>query len=84
LSAYRTYHRMIRRHLETGKKCQVIFHVGRPTPKMTVNEKRKATMDNWNEGINNLKSLGCDTSFMLVAGFIPQVKEVDQWHSLIK
>jgi hypothetical protein len=83
-SAYRTYHRMIRRHLETGKKCQVIFHVGRPTPKMTVNEKRKATMDNWNEGINNLKSLGCDTSFMLVAGFIPQVKEVDQWHSLIK
>jgi hypothetical protein len=20
-------------------------------------------MDNWNEGINNLKSLGCDTSF---------------------
>ena len=41
-------------------------------------------MEAWNEGIKNLESLGCDTSFMTVAGFLPQVVDVDQWHSLIK
>ena len=83
-SAYRTYHRMIRQYLKTGNKCQVVFHVGRPTPNMTCAEKRKATLDSWNEGIKNLKALGCDTSFMSVAGFLPQVVDVDQWHSLVK
>jgi len=83
-SAYRTYHRMIRRHLETGLPCQVVFHVGRPTPNMTVAQKRKSTLDNWNEGIENLNKLGCDTSFMKVAGFLPQLVDIDQWHSLVK
>jgi|TARA_R110000823_G_C15846243_1_gene491702 hypothetical protein len=83
-SAYRTYHRMIRRYLETGLSCQVIFHVGRPTPKMNVTEKRKATMQTWNEGIDNLKKLGCNTDFMRVAGFLPQLVDIDQWHGLIK
>jgi hypothetical protein len=83
-SSYRTYHRMIRRYLETGLSCQVIFHVGRPTPKMNVTEKRKATMQSWNEGIDNLKKLGCNTDFMKVAGFLPQLVDIDQWHSLIK
>tara|TARA_B100000214_G_scaffold218701_1_gene159037 strand:+ start:143 stop:1123 length:981 start_codon:yes stop_codon:yes gene_type:complete len=82
-SAYRTYHRMIRRHIETGKPCQVVFHVGRPTENTNYNNKRVATIRNWNEGIANLKKLGCDTSFMKVAGFLPQVKEKDQWHSLV-
>ena len=83
-SAYRTYHRMIRQYLKTNKKCQVVFHVGKPTPNMTCKDKRIATMEAWNEGIKNLESLGCDTSFMKVAGFLPQVVDVDQWHSLIK
>jgi len=83
-SAYRTYHRMMRRHLETGNPCQVVFHVGRPTPKMTGLQKRKATLDNWNEGINNLNKLGCNTSFMKVAGFLPQIKDGEEWHSLIQ
>lgn len=83
-STYRTYHRMIRRYLETGLPCQVVFHVGRPTPKMTAIAKRKATMQNWYEGLENLNKLGCNTSFMKVAGFLPQIKDVDQWHSLVK
>jgi len=83
-SAYRTYHRMIRQYLKTGNKCQVVFHVGEPTPNMTYIDKRKQTIDSWNEGIKNLKALGCDTSFMSVAGFLPQMVDVDEWHSLIQ
>jgi hypothetical protein len=82
-SAYRTYHRMIRKYLETKNPCQVVFHVGRPTPKMPAIEKRKATLKSWNEGISNLNKLGCDTSFMRVAGFLPQLKGVDHWSKLV-
>ena len=83
-SAYRTYHRMMRRYLETGNPCQVVFHVGSPTPKKTIIEKRKDTMKEWLAGIDNLKKLGCNTSFMEVAGFLPQVRGKDEYHSLIQ
>lgn len=83
-SAYRTYHRMIRRYLETGKPCQVVFHVGSPTPNKTVQQKRLDTMEDWKQGIKNLKALGCDISFMKVAGFLPQIRNKDEYHSLVK
>ena len=83
-SAYRTYHRMIRQYLDDGLPCQVIFHVGRPTPNKSCWDKRRDTMETWYQGIKNLNRLGCDTSFMRVAGFLPQVVEKDEWHKLVK
>jgi hypothetical protein len=83
-SAYRTYHRMMKRFLETGKPCQVVFHVGKPTPKSNVLDKRRKTLEAWNEGISHMQALGCDTSFMKVAGFLPQVKDTDKWNKLVQ
>lgn len=81
---YRVYHRMIRQHLKTGNPCQVVFHVGRPTEKMTAKSKRQATLESWYEGINNMKQIGLKTDFMKVAGFLPQVADSDEWHSLVQ
>ena len=83
-SAYRTYHRMMRQYLLTGKDCQVIFHVSRPTKKSSIKAKRERTLDDWNEGIQRLKDLGCKTDFMKVAGFLPQEKGVDNWSKLVQ
>jgi len=82
--AYRTYHRMITKYLETGNPCQVIFHVSRPTPKSPISEKRKRTLEDWNEGINRLKQLGCKTNWMKAAGFFPQVVGKDNWSKLVQ
>ena len=83
-SAYRTYHRMIGKYLDTGKDCQVIFHVSRPTKKSSIKAKRERTLADWNEGIQRLKDLGCQTEFMKVAGFLPQEKGVDNWSKLVQ
>ena len=83
-SAYRTYHRMIGKYLDTGKDCQVIFHVSRPTKKSSIKAKRERTLADWNEGIQRLKDLGCKTEFMKVAGFLPQEKGVDNWSKLVQ
>ena len=50
---------MIGKYLDTGKDCQVIFHVSRPTKKSSIKAKRERTLADWNEGIQRLKDLGC-------------------------
>ena len=49
-----------------------------------VNEKRKRTLEDWNEGINRLKQLGCKTNWMKAAGFFPQVVGKDNWSKLVQ
>ena len=41
-------------------------------------------MKDWKETMTALQTLGCDTSFMRVAGFFPQVKGTDNWSKLVK
>ena len=83
-SAYRTYHRMMTKYLETGNDCQVIFHVSRPTKKSSISIKRERTMEDWNTGLKRLQDLGCKTDFMKVAGFLPQEKGKDNWSKLVQ
>ena len=82
--AYRTIFRMMKQNNKSKKPCQVIFHCPRPTPKSPINEKRKRVMKDWKETMTALQTLGCDTSFMRVAGFFPQVKGTDNWSKLVK
>jgi hypothetical protein len=81
---YRTYHRMIKHHLNTGADCQVVFHVDSPTKGATLSKRRQQTIEEWNKGLNNLKLIGADVSFMKVAGFLPQEKDVDNWSKLVQ
>lgn len=81
---YRTYQRMIKHHLKDGLPCQVIFHVDSPTKKATLSKRRQQTIQEWFDGLNNLKAIGADVSFMTVAGFLPQEKGVDNWSKLVQ
>lgn len=81
---YRTYHRMIKHHLKTGADCQVVFHVDSPTKTATLSKRRQQTLEEWHQGLSNLKAIGADVSFMKVAGFLPQEKEVDNWSKLVQ
>lgn len=80
---YRTFQRMIKHYLKDGLPCQVVLHVDSPTKNSTLEKRRQQTLKEWYEGINNLKAIGADVSFMSVAGFLPQEKGVDNWSKLV-
>lgn len=81
---YRTYQRMIKHYLKDNRPCQVIFHVDSPTKVATLAKRRQQVLVEWHEGLNNLKAIGADVSFMNVAGFLPQEKGVDNWSKLVE
>jgi hypothetical protein len=81
---YRTYQRMIKHYLKDKRPCQVVFHVDSPTKKSNLSARRQQTLAEWHDGLNNLKAIGADVSFMTVAGFLPQEKGVDNWSKLVK
>lgn len=82
---YRAFMQAIARYHKTGKKTYIIFHCDAPTAKATLLKKRLAVLENFNEHLLDLQSVGIDPSKvpLTIMGFLPQEKGVEDWKRLI-
>ena len=73
----------IERYKETGKFTYIIGHLGAPTKKSTFKSKRKNFLARFEEIKEAMESCGLTIWPIVVMGFLPQDKEVDNLKVLI-
>ena len=82
---YRFVMNAIRNYAKTGKKSYCIVHVGSPTGNSTIDKKRRQFVDELKEITENFLAISND-GFVAweIMGFLPQIREVENWKSLIE
>ena len=82
---YRAFMMALARYRETGKKSYVIFHCGAPSEKASLLKKRLSIMENFNEHVLDFQNVGVNPTDipLVIMGFLPQERGVEDWKMLI-
>jgi len=81
---YRVVLNAIKRYRETGKKTYVVGHFGPITKRATIDGKREKFVAEFSDIRDALSNCGLKTWPIDVLGFLPQVKQTDNWKVLVK
>jgi hypothetical protein len=80
---YRAFMMSLSRYRDTGKKSYVIFHCGAPSEKATLLKKRLAILESFNQHVLDFQNIGATTIPLVIMGFLPQERGVEDWKMLI-
>tara|TARA_Y100000310_G_scaffold270676_1_gene284652 strand:+ start:967 stop:1929 length:963 start_codon:yes stop_codon:yes gene_type:complete len=79
---YRFVVNAIKNYAETGKKSYCLAHMGSPTERSTIPQKRKKFKEELNSLLDSLKKCGMTSNICKVMGYLPQEVGIDNWKVL--